>query len=355
MLGYLLPLGIPVLSGALIGAIDNFIVLNKWTPSRPYLEVIKTFTKATNGSTQVSLGDTTTHNKKLDSTGEDPRSYVDLELTIKNIGTIAAWGVPIRVLDGYGFSNQPPVHMITRALNELGFNTESMFSREYPRYFPVDLFGTGMFTGLGPTYLDIKAMILYSQNFSQTIYENRHLLANRTGLSIEEILNFASKYNRTQNLYNPANWRILPNESLTIHFAQYLQPTPSSVSNYSSELLYPSTVRYSDHTGIQHFESISNSIMIQKRHQQHIMDGVSFYHVDITHATSVLQVGLISNHSDSGNSLLNYTVLNIGFSPLIHPKLSIPYIGGLKFMGKPLEPEYTNDGIFGFQWLPHEF
>jgi hypothetical protein len=321
LLGYILPSGLPIIPGVFIGDIPNICLQIGRNQPQPELEIRKYFEIPLENDSVNSLGSGMIQNVITQN-----RSWIDFQIQIRNIGTIDAWGVPIRVLEDYGFPNKAPYSLITKALITLGYDPYSMFSTEYPRYFPIDVFGTNEFLGITPDFLQIGILTPYSPEYSDIIYQNREAIATITGLTETYIIKYSNDYNKTNTIYNPKNWRIEPQQTINLSYSQYLQSESPTSSNETFEILYPSVIRYSERTGLQYYETESNSILIKKNHTKTIENENSGMIVNLTQAVTLFAEKTIWNTS-SNQYELNLSLIKTGTIPITNATLRFPSIG----------------------------
>jgi translocon-associated protein (TRAP) beta subunit len=324
LLSYLIPFGIPVISALFIDKIPN-IKLNYTSTCRlPALTVLKCLEGGNLYTKEKNLGNlSVNYNNNENAT-------LQFQIEIKNNGNADAWGVPFNLAESYGLSNRIPVHPISGALTTLGYKLEDIFHQDLPRYFPIDPFGQSKYVGYFPNIFDLKLYVPYSSQFCALIYENILQIENITYLSRNDIYNFANQYNKSYSIYNPENWVIHPNDSISLNFTQFIHQTPPKSTNFSYEILASSSVRYSTEGGLQIHTASSNSILIDKLSYNDTNSNFTNSKVNVTHATTLISENYLSSNLKSNQDPilnLNFSIIHSGNTPISNSTFEIPYLG----------------------------
>lgn len=317
-IGYLLPAGLPVLSGVLVGPIETFRFQYELVTDDPVLQLLKTFPDGglqVGGHTNGQAGELVLGTVPHATWTPQGQTHVDFCLEFHNPGTMDVWGVPVRLLENRGLANEAPSGLITRALVDLGFDPAAMFSNATPRFFPLDPFGDGAFVGFFPEVFNLSVVAPYSQEYSRVVVENAAAIAARTPYDAAYVLEYALDFNCSESIYNPANWVVHPGESKRIEFGRdlvslYYARDVSRASNYTREVLQAAAIKYSSASGLVTRTARSNEILIQREH-----DFAGGRHRITQAVTAHARLDATSSGSCPG-PLCNLTIWNHGTTPL---------------------------------------
>lgn len=283
VIGYVAPVGFPVISGFLVGAIAPLGIEYRTGVAGPRVQVTKTFSvpgAGLPGSSRPSspAGPNATLGPVPHGAWSNDTTVM-FHVAVRNTGDTSVWGVPIRVLEKYGLTNTAPSGLITNALRTLGYDPAAMFDPvTAPRYFPVDPFGDGLYVGYSPDLTDLSETLPYSPEFAAACVSNAGAIAGLTPYTRADVVAFAQNYNRTGSIYNPANWVIPPGANLVLEYtcdlprpnytrvAEVLAGASSPPSNYSHDLLRPARVKIGSASGYAVREVTSNAIVVTREH-----------------------------------------------------------------------------------------
>lgn len=327
LLEYILPLGIPVLSGILIGDLSNVQLKFSKSESPVNLQVYKT----------LNNGNITSHTPNIGLLPESGISSINatisFDIELKNIGKSPVWGIPIRIFDYVGFPNRPANTKLTQIIRDLGYDVDSMFSSEIPHYFPIDAFGQGYFSSYSPDLFDISNLNPYSIKFAQIIEENFVYLLEHSIYNEENLNEAIQKYQNQNSIYNPSNWYISPGESRRITVTQDLRNKSSISSQYTNldqinrtyEISNPAVVKYSKSANsINIFKTQSNAILFVKNHSTVKIGNILFEKISVLQAMTVI-ISKIPNQTPSNNIIThNISVFNIGKLSIYNLTIHLP-------------------------------
>ncbi|WP_371806742.1 hypothetical protein [Candidatus Lokiarchaeum ossiferum] len=324
---YLLPLSIPVLSGILLGDLSNFMLNFSQIESPPNLQVYKTLQGGSFSDLNPTLGN-------LPATGIDSiNATISFDIELKNVGNLPVWGLPVRIHDFLGFPNSPPNTQLTKIIRNLGYDIESMFSSEIPRFFPIDAFGQGYYSSYSPDLFKINNLQPYSPQFAQTIEENFDYLLSNSIYSEKYLNDSIEKYQNQNSLYNPKNWYISPGESRKLTVTQdllnisYISHQNSNYDqvNLTYEIAGPATVKYcATSKNINILRSQSNAILIVKNHSTIENNPTSLENISVIQATAVL-ISKIPSQTPTNNIVThNISVFNIGNFLIFNLSICLP-------------------------------
>lgn len=283
LLQYLIPFGLPALSGILMGEIPNFEISFSNIQLTPSLRVTKSITTTEEGYSAIDVDDLPLCSFNGNS------NIVNFTINLINTGNTDIWGVPITNLDLYGINNVAQQGLINNAVLALGYDPVQMFSPEYPRYFPIDPFGAGIYQGFHPKINNLSLIYPYSPEYTQAILGNLGEIVNKSGYEMDYVIDYANNYNDSTSIYNPANWKISPQSNISIAFSQKLIMVDSDIfrKNSSNDTLFtfedlrPAKVRTSTENCHEFRIVSSNSLSLLTKHNLFENDGQSLDNISI--------------------------------------------------------------------------
>lgn len=214
-----------------------------------------------------------------------------LNITLENNGDNTVYGVELETLKKMGFYNQAPSHDLSEELEELGYNVESMFSQETPKLFILRNSKNEPIASIPE--LSEKSYIMYSQEYVDALLEHKAYLESKYSYNVEE---YASHYNQSESLFNPKNWEILPNESVSILVEKNIIEYNETHVEWENTLLKKEDVYFE--TKVQ-YSSLQHSNL--------------FYAQSNTIVEKFSNISITTTHENSNISVL---VKNLGSEPI---------------------------------------
>jgi len=134
-----------------------------------------------------------------------------VNLVLTNNDNYSVYGSKILSFKQNGIYNSAPNNDVVDELISMGYNINDMFSKDDPRFFIVydsDYNPITMYPQISS-----ESYSMYSQEFVNVLLENNNYLETKFSYNITE---YALQYNKSNSIFNPNNWILKPNQSVSI-------------------------------------------------------------------------------------------------------------------------------------------